>query len=886
MRETDPMSWMRRLANTLRRRGLDRDIHDELQFHVDMRATDLERAGLSPDAARDEARRLLGNERSLRDRTREADVWVRLETALQDTRYAVRMLWRSPSFTAAAALTLAIGIGVNSAMFAVVYAVLIRPLPYPDADRLYLLFQTSGRAGRTRVTPLDFVDIHAQTRSIRTAAVVGNGFTFTGGGDPELVIGQLVSGEFFGLLGVMPALGRTFGTAEEAAARNDVIVLSHGLWQRRFGGDPNIVGRAITANSRPFIVVGVMKPDFAYRGSRYQFWVPLPLRGANPDKLPISRNSRYVQVLAKLNPGVSREAAAAELRSVAGVLKQAYPDVHPNTSFILSSLTEETVGDVRDALRLLFAAVLLVLLMACGNVTSLLLARLTVRGAEVLVRAALGASRGRLVRQFVIETVVLYAIGTIAGVVLAAWLLNLLRTFGPESIPRVTEVGFAMPVVAFTCLTSLVAALVFGFVPAVQATRDASASAMRARTATAGRSHRRVRSTIVVAQVAVALCLLAGASLVARSLLNLERVDKGFDPDRRLTFNVVIPAARFAEAPAMHVFYRRLVEAIAARPEFPNVGTTTAFPLSGQDLENGFAVDGYVAATPDQEPVAALRGVSPGYTAAMGIPIRSGRAFTPADDERGAPVVLVNETFVRRYFAGRRAVGGRVSIGGPEGPWRTVVGIVADVRHRALTTEARPEVLVPWLQLDAGFLSAWGRSISFVVRTDMEPAAAAGMIRSQVRGVDANTPVIELRPVSELIDLSVAEPRFRTILLSSFALTSLCLAAVGIFGVLSFLVSERTREIGIRMALGARPRTIFRDVLAQGSWLVAIGSALGLAGGSALTRWIRGLLFQVSPADPLTLAAATLLLALIALIATVIPARRATRVNPVIALRT
>jgi putative ABC transport system permease protein len=867
--------------NTLRRQTLDRSIDDELQFHVDSRAADLQRAGMSADDARREARRLLGNELSLRDRTREADVWVGLETAVQDVRYAARTLWRTPLFTIAATLTLAIGIGVNTAMFAVLFGVLIRPLPYADADRLYALFQTSGRAGRTRVTPLDFVDLHAGVRSMRVAAVVGNGFTFTGRGDPELAIGHLVSAEFFDLLGSKPALGRTFGTADEAAGNNDLIVLSHGFWQRRFGGDPGVVGQTITANNRPFTVLGVMKPDFSYQGARYQFWVPLPLRGPNPDKLPINRNSRFVQVLAKLNPGVSRETAAAELQSLAASFAQASPNTNRNTAFVISSLTEETVGGVRDALNLLFAAVLLVLLIACSNVTSLLLARFTVRRPEVLVRAALGASRGRLVRQFVIETLVLYAVGTASGILLAALLLNVLRTLGSDILPRVTDVALVMPVLAFTCVTSLVAALVFGILPALQATRG-SVAAIGVRTATTDRSHQRVRAAIVIAQIAVALCLLAGGSVVARSLLNLERVDKGFDPEKRLTFNIVLPPSRFPDAPAMHAFYARLLDTIAARPEFTDVGTTTAFPLSGQDLENGFAVDGYAAASPDQEPVAALRGVSPGYTSAMAIPIRAGRALTPADDQRGAPVALVNETFVRRFFAGRNPIGGRISIGGP---WRTVVGVVADVRHRALATEPRPEVLLPWLQLDAGFLTAWARGLSFVVRSDLDPTAAASLIRSQVRQLDANTPVIELQPVSALVERSVAEPRFRTFLLSSFALTSVCLAAVGIFGVLSYVVSERTREIGIRMALGARQRTIFRDVLAVGGSLVAIGSVLGLAGGVVLTRWIRGLLFQVSPSDPLMLAAATLGLMVVALLAMLIPARRATRINPVIALR-
>src|SRR5262245_58613765 len=338
------MSWRRRLVNTMRRRTLDREIDEELRSHVELRAADLQRGGMPADDARREARRLLGNDLSLRDRTREADVWVGLETALQDTRYAVRTLRRAPLFTIAATLTLAIGIGVNTAMFAVVFGVLIRPLPYADADRLHVMFQTSGRAGRTRVTPLDFVDLQAQVRSMRVAAVVGNGFTFTGHGDPELAIGHLVSGEFFDLLGSKPALGRTFGTVDEAAGNNGLIVLSHGFWQRRFGGDPDIVGRTVTVNSRPFTVLGVMKPDFSYQGARYQFWMPLPLRGANPDKLPINRSARFVQVLAKLNPGVSSDTAAAELRSIAATFAQASPDTNRNTSFVLSSLTEETVG--------------------------------------------------------------------------------------------------------------------------------------------------------------------------------------------------------------------------------------------------------------------------------------------------------------------------------------------------------------------------------------------------------------------------------------------------------------------------------------------------------------------------------------------------------------
>lgn len=879
------MSWWRRLENTFRRRRLDTEIDEEQEFHVQMRAADLERAGMSaPEAAR-EARRLFGNPASLRDRTRESDVSVQLETTVQDVRLAVRLLYRSPVFTAAAALTLAIGIGVITAVFGVLYGVLIRPLPYADADRLFVVFQTTDRVGRTRLTPLDLVDLRDRSRALSMAGIVGTGFTLTGDVDPELVIGQLVTGNFFDLLGAQPALGRVFGTAEEAAGTDDVMVLSHGLWLRRFGGNPNIVGSTITANGRPFTIVGVMRPDFSFQSQRYQLWVPLPLRAGNPYNLPITRTSRFVQGLARLNAGSNAEQATAELRTIASALAQEYPADHATTAFVISSLSEETVGNVRLALQLLFIAALLVLLIACGNATSLLLARFSVRAPEVLTRVALGATRVRLIRQFLAETVVLYLLGTATGLLIGAWLLNLVRAYG-TSIPRITDVAVMPPVLAFTCATSLLAALVFGIAPAWHATQLTSTGWLRARTTTASASQRRFRGAIVVAQVAVALCLLIGASLVARSLMNLHSVEKGFDPEGRLTFNIVMPAARFPTPEAIHAFHRRVLDALGARPEFTTIGATTHLPLSGQDLENGLAIEGYEPSSPELQPVAAVRGVSADYTTAMGIPIRAGRRLEPSDDERGAPVALVNEAFVRRYFADRDAVGGRISVGGgPEGPWRTVVGVVADVKHRGLGSDARPEVLLPYVQMDPGLLTSFFRGNSIVIRSSLEPSAAAGLIRQQMRHIDPNMPVVELRPMTEVVAQSVAEPRFRTFLLGSFAVTALCLAAIGIFGLLSFLVSERTPEIGIRMALGANRDTIFRQVLRQGLSLVAVGIALGLAGGALLTRWIRGLLFGVSPADPATIVFVTSCLVLVAVFATVVPAWRATRVDPLIALR-
>jgi putative ABC transport system permease protein len=881
------MSWLRRLANVFRRERLDSDIEAELQFHLEMRAADLRREGRAPAEARREASRLLGNASALRDRTRDADVWVWLETAWQDARYAVRLLAKSPVFTAAAVLTLAIGIGANAAMFGVLHAVLIKPLPYPESDRLFVLFRTSARAGgRTRVAPLDFVDWRQRSRAFTLAAHVGTGFTLTGTGDPELVVGQMVAGDLFDVLGVRPALGAGFGDSARPGAGDDAMVLSHGLWQRRFGGDPSVLGRTISANGRPYTIAGVMPPRFSYQGPRYQLWVPFPLRAPNPNNLPITRDSRYLQVIGRLNPGVTPAAATEEMNALAKSLAGEYPDSNADSTIGMASLTNEAVGDVRAALELLFAAVLLVLLIACGNVTSLLLARFTVRGPEVVVRTALGASRMRVIRQFVVETVVLYAVGTAAGLLLGVWLLNLLRGLAPGVIPRADEIQMALPVALFACGTSLVAALVFGLVPAWQATREsASTDALRSRATTSSRPHQRFRSTIVVAQLAVALCLLSGASLVARSLLNLHRVEKGFDAEGRVVFTVVMPPARFPNADSMRAFYRRILAGLHEQPGFARVGLTTHLPLSGQDLENGLTIDGYTPPTPAEQPIAALRGISPDYMTAMGIRLRAGRAFTEADDERAAPTGIVNEAFVRRYLGGADALGRRVSLGGADGPWRTIVGVVADVRHRALDADARPELLLPYTQLDPGFLTAWARGLTVVVRGEGDVTASADLVRATMRRVDANSPVIELRPMTALVAAAVSAPRFRTFVLSVFALIAVVLAAVGVFGVLSYLVSQRTREIGIRMALGAHPRAIFREVLGQGARLVLIGTVLGVAAGALLSRWIGGLLFQVSPVDPLTIGAAACCLALVALVAALVPARRATAVNPIAALR-
>ncbi len=880
------MRWLTRLLNVFRRDRLDRDIDAELAFHADMRAREFERQGMGAEEARLAAVRLVGNTLALRDRTREVDVAVRVETAWLDAKYGLRMLLRTPGFTVPAVLTLALGIGVNTAMFALLYGTLLRPLPYGDPARLYMLFQTSEAIGRTRVAPLDFLDWRAQTRTFTgLAAHAGTGFTLTGSAQPELVIGQLVSTDLLDLLGARPAIGRSFRADENEAGRNQVVILSHALWQRRFGGDRAIVGRIITANAKPYTVIGVMPAGFAYPGPRYELWTPFPFRGANTDNLPVNRDSRYLQVIGRLRDRETPERARAELAAIARDLGRQFPE-SAGRGIEMASLLDETVGDVRPAVMLMFGAAVFVLLIACANVASLLLARFAARDRELGIRAALGASRMRLARQFLIETVLLYAMGSLVGLVLASWLLRAIVALAPEGLPRVHELALFGPVLWFTLAVGVITVLVFGLAPlweSLAGSRRGVMEQLSARGATSGRRQQRFRTVVLGTQLAVAVMLATGATLAVRSLVNLQSVSKGFDPSQVVTFDVVMPAARFSDATAMHAFYRRMLDAFRSQPTFVAVGLTTALPLSGQDLENGVAVPGFVP--PQAEtPVAGVRGISPGYVAAMRIPLR-GRDISDGDREGAHLVVLVNDAFARRYWPGRDPVGRQVAIGDMNSPLRTVVGVVADVKHRALDADARPEILVPYLQLDPGFLTSWARGVSLVVRSGAAPGTVIATARQQLRALDPALPVITPRPMTELVSEAVAQPRFRTFLLGTFALLALAVSLVGVFGLTSYFVSQRTQDIGVRMALGATPAAVLRSVLAHASKVVAVGVGVGLAGSFAVTRSMRTLLYGVTPDDPLSFAAVAALLAVGGLIACYWPARRATRIDPTIALR-
>ena len=808
---------------------------------------------------------------------------------LQDLRFAVRTLLRSPGFTATAALTLALGIGVSSLMFSVVNAVLLRPLPYPDQGRLMLVFNVNTNApdaNTIRATALDFEDYKARSRTFEAmAAHIGTGFTFSGHGEPELVIGQMVTPDFFRVLGVQPSLGRAFTRDEFSPGRENTLLLSHRLWRRRFGGDPSVVGTQVSVNGKSFRIAGVMPLGFEYPGRRYELWTPLP-SPRTPELPPINRASHYLQIVGRLKPSVSREQANAEIAGIAGALAAQYADSNRNMSARVIPLQEFMVRDVRTPLQMLLGAVGLVVLIACANVTNLLLARASARHREVAIRQALGAGRWRLARQFFTETAVLYVLGACGALALASWGTSALVSLGPADIPRLADTALDARVLAATLLLSFVTALVFGVAPAMQGAAADPADALRTggRTASVGRARQRFRVALVVSELALSVVLLVGAGLALHSLVRLTAVDPGFDADGQLTFSVVMPPRKYPTAGSMTVFTQRLSGQLASTPGVEHAGFTTHLPLSGQNLENSFDVEGFVPAQSGDVPVAGMRGVAADYFAALGARLRSGRVFTAADRSDSQPVAIVNEAFAKRYFPGGNPLGRRVREGGSDN-WRTVVGVIADVRHSGPAADARPEVSLPYSQLEPGFMTTWSRGIYVVMRGKMPAAALAASARAQVASLDPDMSLNQVQSLADLAAGAVSQPRFRTILLGAFATLAIALASIGVFGVLSYFVTQRTREIGIRVALGASSGDILRMIVGRGLAFAGIGVAIGLIAAVPLTRSMRTLLFEVEPLDVPTIAAVVIGLALVSGLASYLPARRALRIEPMSALQ-
>ncbi len=808
---------------------------------------------------------------------------------LQDLRFAFRTLLRAPGFTAMAGLTLALGIGATSLMFSVVNAVLLRPLPYAEQSRLVLLFNqrtNTPSADTIRLTPLDFDDYKSRAHSFESlAGYVGKGFTLSGSGEPELVIGEMVTPEFFRALGVAPALGRTFAPDEFQLGHENVVVLSDRLWKRRFGGDANSIGSPITLDGKPFTIAGVMPASFEYPGDRYQLWTPLP-SPRTAELPPVNRVSHYLEVIGRLKPAVAIEQAQHEVATIASALASEYSDSNSNIGARVTPLENYLVRDVERPLRVLLAAVGLVVLIACANVTNLLLARASVRAREVAIRQALGAARWRLVRQFLVETLVLYLVGACGALAVASWGIPVLLSFAPKDIPHLGDTSLDVRVLAATLLMSLGCALIFGLAPAYHGGKVDPAQALRGggRTASSARAGQRVRVALVVSELALSVVLLIGAGLMLRSLVRLTTVDPGFDADGQLTFSVVMTLRKYPDESSMLSFTERLASQLAAQPDIQHAGFTTHLPLSGQNLENGFEVDGYVPANADDIPLAGMRGVSDDYFAALGARLKAGRVFTPVDRSNSQPVAIVNEAFARRYFAGSNPIGRRLREGGYPN-WRVVVGVISDVKHSGPAAEARPEVSLPYAQLTFGFLNAWARGIYVVVRGQMPATSLATSARAVIHSMDPDMSMNQPRALADYASEAISQPRFRAILLSAFAALAIALASVGIFGVLSYFVTQRTREIGIRMALGASSGDILRMVVGRGLLVTAIGLAIGMIAAIPLTRSLETLLFEVKPLDAATIATVIAGLAVVAGLASYLPARRALRIAPITALQ-
>jgi putative ABC transport system permease protein len=801
---------------------------------------------------------------------------------LHDLRYAARLQRKNPGFTIVAIIALALGIGANTAIFSVVNTVLLRPLPYKDPERLVMVWEDATKHGYPRDTPAaaNFVDWRDQNQSFEgMAAIADTSFNLTGSGDPERLEGRRVSANMFPLLGVEPHIGRVFTAAEDQPGAQRVALLSYALWQRRFGGDPGIVGKALTLNGESHVVVGVMPARFQFPSSDDQVWVPVAFTQQEAG----NRNRHYLQVLARLRPGVSLDQAQSEMNTIAARLQQQYPQSNTDLGAAVQPLHEHLVGDIKPALLVLLGAVGLVLLIACANVANLLLARAAVRQKEIAVRVALGARRWRLIRQFLTESVLLSTFGGLVGLAIAYGGLVLLKASIPENISQARDISMDLRVLGFTFLVSVATGLIFGLAPALQAARFNQIDTLKegGRDAATGGSGKRLRGLLVTAEVAISLVLLIGAGLLINSFLRLRNVDPGFRTDNLLTMKIVLPEPKYEEMERRSAFYTELINRVQSLAGVRSAAVTSNLPLYRQGNSIGVGIEGQPDPPPGQERIVVTRIISPGYFDTMSIPILRGRGLTEQDTETTPNVVVVNETMARRYWPGEDAVGKRIAAGRIRSPedWIQVVGVVKDVRQFELNAEPRPQMYLTYRQ--AGFFD----SRDLVVKTDVDPASMAATVRKAVWEIDKDQPVSNIQTMDEILADSIARQRFSMLLLAIFAAVALVLAGVGIYGVMSYSVAQRTHEIGIRMALGAQTGAVLKLAVGYGMKLVIAGIAIGLIAAFALTRVMSTLLFGVTATDPTTFTLISLLLIAVAVLASYVPARRATRVNPIIALR-
>ena len=810
-----------------------------------------------------------------------------METLFKDIKYAVRMLVRKPGFSVVAIVTLGLGIGANTAIFSLVNGILLRSLPYKSAERLVWIWGTNPKNDIEHETASlpDYHDWKTQSQSFEEMGGYANTrLTLTGNGEPERFAAAYVTDGFFDVLGAEAEVGRTFAPDEDKPGGNSVVIISHGLWQRRFGGDPNVVGTAITVNGKPTTLVGVMPRHFKHPrpddSGSVEMWQPLGM-----DYTAAGRRGDFLSVIARLKPGVSVEQARADVKTIAAQLEEQYPNTNNGWSTIVIPLHERFVGDVRPVLLVLLGAVCFLLLIACANVANLLLSRAAARQKEIAIRAALGASQWRIVRQLLAESVLLALLGGALGLLLAVWGVETLVGLSPGDIPRLDEVNIDIRVLGFTFVVALVTGILFGLAPALQASRPNPHETLKegGRGTTEGRRGGRVRRALVVAEVALALVPLVGAGLMVKSFIRLQDVNPGFNPEHVLAVEVYLPRTTYKEGPQAAAFYRELLTKVQNLPGIDAAGAIDTLPLAGGGNVLSFNIEGQTLQPTDKQPDAEYRVVTPEYFTTMKIGLVRGRYLSEQDSPNQPDAFVINDTLARRYFAGEDPIGKRMNLGDTKTPnWYTVVGIVQDTRHESLSAE-------PYPQMYAVISQAPQRSMAVVARTSGDPLAMIPAVRSVVAGMDSTLALNNARTMARVMTQATARPRFNMTLMTLLAVVALLLAGVGIYGVVAYSVSQRTHEIGVRMALGASSGAVLSMVVRQGMTLMLSGVGIGLAGALLITqlmaKLLSGLLFQVEAQDPVTFTGIATLLTLVALAACYIPARRATKVDPMVALR-
>ena len=807
-----------------------------------------------------------------------------MQTLFQDLRYGIRLLLQQPGFTLIAVLSLALGIGANTALFSVVNAVLLRPLPFPEPDRLAMIWEDATFIGFPQDTPApgNFADWKAQTQTFADLAACGNrSFNLTGDGEPEKIQADEITANFFPLLGVRPALGRNFTIEEDQPGAGKVAIISHSLWQTRYGGEAGILNRSILLNDEKYTVIGVMPADFQFGADYIRLWTPIAF---SPQELA-NHGDHYLNVIGRLKPGVTLAQANADIGAVMKRIGEKFPNEAGRLGANVVSLHEQVAGRMRRSLWLLLGAVALVLLIACANIAGLLLARAATRQREIAVRAALGAGRGRLLRQLLTESLVLAGVGGVLGALLASWSFALLKQLVPSEMTASALPKMDVRVFAFALLVSLLAGLVFGLAPALQASKIDLTAALKQGSGRSGfgSGQRRLRNAFVIGEIALALVLLVGAGLLIQTLAKLHGQYTDLRAESLLTLRTTLPENKYQEHRRRVAFYDQVLARVQALPGVAPAGYSTTIPLEWAGGANGITIEGRLP-EPGNAWNANHRQVSAAYLQTMGIALRRGRYFTEQDDAQAQPVAIINETMARQYWPHENAIGQRFKNGpaNSQHPWLTIVGVVADVRQMGVDQPTKAEMYFPYRQISS---HAYFAPRDLVIRANVEPASLVAAVRAAVHAVDPNQPVSNIRTMDAVLGEHTKTQQMGMLLLTMFAALALLLAMLGIYGVLSYFVTQHTPEIGVRLALGADGRSIFALVLKRGLTLALVGVAFGLVASFALSRLLRSLLFEVSAADPLTYLGVAALLLTVAVLACALPARRAMKVDPMITLR-